>query len=796
SQGKKKTPPGTRLAMAFLTATDPATIKLLRAGIVGLSYRAQRLGHAVAKSLGLIQQTVKHPPATLGRPDVKTQIIHFLAKPLPAGVPSKTSRALLDIEDDALIPVIRNPQKAGGLGDEDRDAVFYFPRDYQDRSTLRPISSLKHDETALVRGKVVSHNYVPIRRLKRPMLEARITDGTGTLSIKWFAYNRAHMEGKLRERATLVAYGTVKEFGGRPGMTHPDIEWDVEEGEAVTSEKILPLYSETEGLTQKVIRRIVMQAVEACASTVVDELPAPVRAAHGLVPITQALRALHEPAKGASVAALRAFNTPEQKRLIFDELFKFEWVVGRRRLNMRREHTKAYPKEPAIALVEQLRKKLPFELTDDQNNAIDRIFDDLAVDKPMNRLLQGDVGCGKTLVALATSLPVVASGGQVAIMAPTEILAEQHLVSARKTIDGLLLPTGRLLTVDLLTGSTTKARRDEILGRLASGETQILIGTHALIEDPVKFAELGLIVVDEQHRFGVDQRMKLRAKGRHPHVLSLTATPIPRTLALTAYGDLDISIIRQMPKGRPEVYTSITKEHERAAMLDMIRRELKKGRQAYVIYPLVEESEKIDLANAVTGAEELANGPLAGFRVGLLHGRMKSQEKADVMASFKRGEVQALVSTTVIEVGVDVPNATVLVVEHADRFGLSQLHQLRGRIGRGTETSYCYLIAGESSGQQSYDRLKAMERTRDGFQLAELDLEIRGPGEFLGTRQSGELQFQYASLVRDQFILHESRKAAFDILKTDPELERPEHAPLRTYMQRTGHLAAARFQTA
>ena len=676
-----------------------------------------------------------------------------------------------------------------------RDAVLYLPRDYQDRSTLRPINTLRTDETALVRGKVLSHNYIPIRRLKRPMLEARISDGTGQLSIKWFAYNRTYMEPKLAARPTLVAYGNVKEFGTRLGMIHPDIEWDVEESEPITSERILPLYSETEGLNQKAIRKLVTLAVEACAAELVDELPEPVRRAHGLVDLAQAVRTLHNPPKGAALDALRAFNTPEQRRLIFDELFKFEWVVGRRRLNMRRENTKAYLTAPAAPLLEQLRKKLPFELTDDQNASIDKIFEDLAVDKPMNRLLQGDVGCGKTLVALASALPVVASCGQVAIMAPTEILAEQHLNNARKTIDGLMLPTGQLLTVDLLTGSTTKARRDEILGRLASGTTQVLIGTHALIEDPVRFAELGLVIVDEQHRFGVDQRMRLRAKGRHPHVLSLTATPIPRTLALTAYGDLDVSVIRQLPKGRPDIFTSITRENERAAMHDKIRAELKSGHQAYIIYPLVEESEKIDLANAVTGAEELANGPFQGWRVGLLHGRMKPQEKADVMAAFKRGEVHVLVSTTVVEVGVDVPNATVLVIEHAERFGLSQLHQLRGRVGRGTETSYCYLIS-DGTGSQSYDRLRAMEKTRDGFKLAELDLELRGPGEFLGTRQSGELQFQYASLVRDQFILHEARKAAFEILKTDPELQLAEHAPLRSYMQRTGHLQQQRFETA
>lgn len=669
-----------------------------------------------------------------------------------------------------------------------RDALFYFPRDYQDRSILRNINSLKHGETALVRGRIVGHSFIPVRKLKRPILEARLQDGSGTLALKWFAYNRAYMESKLRNQPTITAYGTVKHAGPRPEIIHPDIEWEMEPGQSVTSEKILPLYSETEGLNQKVLRRIIGLAVESCSSLLKDDLPLHVLKEHNLVSLAPSVRALHCPAKGTSVESLRAFNTPEQRRLIFDELFKFEWIVGRRRLNMRREHTKAYSKDPARPLFDALKKKLPFELTQDQLTAIDKIYDDLGVDKPMNRLLQGDVGSGKTLVALSSALPVIANGGQVALMAPTEILADQHLVNARKYLDGLA-------TAELLSGSTPKAKRDEILEKLRLGQIQILIGTHALIEDPVKFTELGLVIVDEQHRFGVDQRMKLRSKGKHPHVLSLTATPIPRTLALTAYGDLDVSTIRQLPKGRPEIHTKIIKEPDRPSMFESLIREVKKGRQAYIIYPLVEESEKIDLANAVSGAEELANGVLKGFRVGLLHGRMKPHEKADIMNAFKRGEVHVLVSTTVVEVGVDVPNATALVIEHAERFGLSQLHQLRGRIGRGTETSYCFLVA-TGGGEQSFERLKAMEQTRDGFKLAELDLEIRGPGEFLGTRQSGELQFQYANLVRDQFILHEARKAAFDILKTDPELLNTDHGPLRAYMQRIGQLQQMRFETA
>ena len=323
----------------------------------------------------------------------------------------------------------------------------------------------------------------------------------------------------------------------------------------------------------------------------------------------------------------------------------------------------------------------------------------------------------------------------------------------------------------------------------------MLIGTHALIEDPVLFKELGLIIVDEQHRFGVDQRMKLRAKGNHPHVLSMTATPIPRTLALTVFGDLDITSIRELPKGRPEITTRIIRDSARDTAYELVIQQMKLGRQAYIIYPLVAESEKMDLANAIQGAEELANGAFKGFRVGLLHGRMKPQEKSETMSAFKSGAIQVLVSTTVVEVGVDVPNATVLMIEHAERFGLSQLHQLRGRIGRGTEKSFCLLMSAGGS-ELSYERMRAMEDTRDGFKLAELDLEIRGPGEFLGTRQSGELQFKFASLIRDQAILQQARKTAFELLQTDPDLEKTENAHLRRYMERTGHLQQRRFETA
>ena len=669
------------------------------------------------------------------------------------------------------------------------DLLRYLPRDYQDRTSVRAINTLKPDETVLLRGRVTALRFVPIRRLKRPLLEAVLDDGTGRISLKWFNYPKGYFETKLKGAPEVLVYGQVKGYGGRVEILHPELEFQ-EESDATPG--ILPIYVEPEGLTQRFLRNVLDQAIAGAAHQLSDDIPQTILAKHGLMPIAKAIELVHRPrgADSAYIEKLRAFRTDEQRRLIFDDFFKFEWIVGRRRMNDRRESTTAYPRAGGEALLEKLKSRLPFALTTDQLTAISKIYDDLAGEKPMNRLLQGDVGCGKTLACLASTLPVIAGGGQAALMAPTEILAQQHLNTAKR-----VLPE---VSVALLVGSTKKSERERILAGVNDGSIKILIGTHALIEPAVRFKQLGLVIIDEQHRFGVDQRMDLRKKGRTPpHILSMTATPIPRTLALTAYGDLDVTTIRQMPAGRPAITTRIARAEGRLAMFEHMKQQLKKGRQAYVIYPLVADSEKIDLESAVRGAEELANGPLSGFAIGLLHGRMKPAEKQEVMDRFKAGKVHVLVSTTVVEVGVDVPNATLLLIENAERFGLSQLHQLRGRIGRGTEESFCYLSpSAAGTNTEAYERLRAMEETRDGFKLAELDLKIRGPGEFLGTRQSGELSFPCADLVRDQEILIEARQAAFDLLKADPMLKDPAHACLARYMARRGSLSQQRLETA
>jgi ATP-dependent DNA helicase RecG len=575
-------------------------------------------------------------------------------------------------------------------------------------------------------------------------------------------------------------------------MIHPEIEWDIDENYSPNSSKLTPIYSESEGLNQKLIHKIMEQALELGLPLIKDDLPLKVLEKNNLPKIQETLLQLHRPEK----------NFDKQKylnRLIYDEFFKFEWIMGRKRLNLRKESTQGFNQnENTKILFENVVKKLPFTLTQDQIKALEKINFDLSQTKPMNRLLLGDVGCGKTIVALLTCLTVIAHRAQCALMVPTEILATQHFQNALKFLDGILIPQSethfspKLLQVELLVGSTTKSKREKILFDLKNGNIDLLIGTHALLEDDVIFSNLGYVIFDEQHRFGVDQRLRLKQKGLAPHILSMSATPIPRTLALTLYGDLDITTIKNPPKNKAQITTKLFKSTQKNEALLFAKKELEKGHQVYVIYPLIEESEKLDLKNAIDGAKELQETFFKDFKVGLLHGKLSAQEKAQIMNDFKNKKIQILVSTTVVEVGVDVPNATIMIIENAERFGLSQLHQLRGRVGRGQFPSYCFLIY-DYANPVAFERLKAMESTQDGFKLAELDLEIRGPGEFLGTKQSGALPFKFASLVRDQKILEQARQDAFELLKEDPELKKEENLNLRLYMQKQGYLQIERL---
>jgi ATP-dependent DNA helicase RecG len=534
----------------------------------------------------------------------------------------------------------------------------------------------------------------------------------------------------------------------------------------------VPIYEKTGTLTTKMQRVLVHHALADLPQSLADPVPAEIRERQALIDRRTALHDVHFPAETASVTELNAFRSPAQRRLIFEEFFLFQ--CG---LVLRKRRADAERKSRAVVITDEIREAarrvLPFRLTGDQKKVIAEIVDDMKRPHPMNRLLQGDVGSGKTIVALMAAVVAMENGFQVAFMAPTEILAEQHFINIRR-----LLESSRF-RMALLTGSTTSRKRRETQAELAGGSIQLVVGTHALVEEPVAFRELGLAIIDEQHRFGVMQRAALRAKGLHPDILVMTATPIPRTLALTTYGDLDVSVMREMPPGRKAIKTIAKPESRREEIYDFIRQQLDAGRQAYVIYPLVEESAKVDLKAATEMADHLQQDVFPAYRVALLHGRMKQDDKDRVMQAFARGEFHLLISTTVVEVGVDVPNASVMVVEHAERFGLSQLHQLRGRVGRGVHQSYCVLLYQSPLNENGRERLKALTDTTDGFVIAERDLALRGPGDFFGTRQSGMPTLRVGDLLRDHQMMEEARREAVAALDTD------QHDTLAAFVRST-----------
>jgi ATP-dependent DNA helicase RecG len=698
-----------------------------------------------------------------------------------------------------------------------RDLLTFFPRTYEDRTHVSQVGEVADGQQATLALEVLSSRKIPTRTGKK-ILEVRCSDGKGTVTLKWF-HSPWGMENRFTPGAKMVATGTAKSFQGRLEIVHPEITWgalapasgkttaalttsslSAAENDSADFGRIIPIYTELDGIPTRTLRRVLWSAVERYALILQEDLPAEAVRRHGLPLLPQAIRDIHFPSEGAELRALQEARSPSHLRFIYEEFFKFEYLVLLKRLRMEKLRAPFLGSQVGRSALEALIGLLPFKLTGDQRKAIDEIVGDLGQRHPMNRLIQGDVGSGKTAVAFLIAGMVLAEGGQAALMAPTEILAEQHFKNAIKLFGGRL-------QVELLTGSTSQSERNRMLGRLAAGEPILLIGTHALLEDPVVFENLLLVMIDEQHRFGVDQRRKLREKGtrltdqgkEHPHALVLTATPIPRTLALTAYGDLVSSTIKEMPPGRMPIQTRVVRgDAERKRAYEFVRTQIKAGRQAYFISPLVNESEAegfTHLASATAEAERLAREIFPEYKVGLLHGQQRPEEKAETMACFSRGEIHVLVSTTVIEVGVDVPNSTVICIENAERFGLSQLHQLRGRVGRGSHASYCFLMSGEKTGQTSKARLEVLEQTTDGFKIAEADLEIRGPGEFLGVRQAGSLPFRMASLTRDQEWLKKARDDAAALLKTDPFLEKPENQPLRSYFVREGRLQGDRLNT-
>ncbi|MCM2322161.1 MAG: ATP-dependent DNA helicase RecG [Oligoflexia bacterium] len=680
-----------------------------------------------------------------------------------------------------------------------RDLLYFFPRAYEDRTRILRVAEVKEGEPASVAVTVRSCRQIPLRRTGKRILEVRAGDESGTLSLKWFHAPRG-MEARFTVGAQIMVTGTAKRYLGQLEIIHPEISWGVSSSTEHVG-RVVPIYTELEGISSRVLRKILWEALEKYATSLTEDLPEVFRSRHSLPRLADAVQTIHFP-PDTDIQALIDFKAPSHLRLIYEEFLKFEFLVLRQRLKMQREAAPAFGASGGRQAVNELEKLLPFQLTGDQRRCVEEILKELSEPHPMNRLIQGDVGSGKTAVAFLTAACVLVEGSQAALMAPTEILAEQHFHNAVRLFGGRL-------NVALLTGKTPGSERTRLLARLASGEPLLLIGTHALLEEPVEFRSLDYILIDEQHRFGVEQRRTLRQKGtriasdtgqtRFPHTLILTATPIPRTLALTAYGDLVISSIRELPPGRTPVATTIVRERgQRARAYDKIREELRKGHQAYFIYPLVNDSEAegfTQLKSAVAESERLQREVFPEFKVGLLHGQQRPDEKAAIMDRYKRRELDILVSTTVVEVGVDVPNATIMVVEHAERFGLSQLHQLRGRVGRGSSQSYCFLFAAERTGEATQARLDVLEETNDGFKIAEADLEIRGPGEFLGTRQSGGLPFKLANLVRDQEWLLKARDDAAWLLKNDPDLQLVEHRPLHRFYEREGNLQFERLKT-
>jgi ATP-dependent DNA helicase RecG len=683
---------------------------------------------------------------------------------------AKTARLSLDLSLNQLWGIgPRSAEKLAKLGVYTvRDLLFYYPRDYIDYARQVRIEDLEPGETVTIVATVRrSSCFNSPKNPKLTIFELIIKDATGQLKVsRFYAGNRFRNRGWQEQQlkqfptgAVIAASGLVKM--GKFGLTLEEPELEVLEHsrdpiDSLKIGRVVPIYPLTEGVTPDLVRKAVVTALPA-AKQLQDPLPEGLRQTYNLANLPESITQIHFPDSSETLARSR-------RRLVFDEFFYLQLGLLHRRLQQRQTQRSA-SFNPRGALLEQFYNVLPFTLTQAQERVVQEILEDLQGNTPMNRLVQGDVGSGKTVVAVIALLAAIQSGYQTALMAPTEVLAEQHYRKIVEWFNQIHLP------VELLTGSTKVAKRRQIASQLQTGELCLLIGTHALIEDKVEFTRLGLVVIDEQHRFGVQQRARLQQKGIDPHVLTMTATPIPRTLALTLHGDLDVSQIDELPPGRQAIQTKILTASDRQQAYELIRHEVAQGRQIYVVLPLVAESEKLDLKSAIEEHERLQGSVFPDFCIGLLHGRMSSVEKDDVINQFRRGEMQMVVSTTVIEVGVDIPNATVMLIEHAERFGLSQLHQLRGRVGRGAHQSYCLLI-NSSKTETARQRLKVLEQSQDGFFISEMDLRFRGPGEVLGTRQSGLPDFALASLVEDQDCLELAREAAGKVLQKDPALER------------------------
>ena len=639
------------------------------------------------------------------------------------------------------------------------ELLFHVPHRYEDASTIAPIATLEPGMNGTVIGRVISKGVLPTRKGLR-IFQAVVRDDSGMIEVAW--PGQPFLDRTIDKGDVLLITGSVRFFHGRQLQPREFINLGDDDTGAAQG-RVLAVYPATEGLSFKIIRSIIDAHLDGLLPLVTEYLPRDVIAAAGVPGIGDALRMVHRPATLAEAFAGRG-------RLAFEELF-FIQLLHQRAKSLAREHRAGIRFTNKRQLTTRLREALPFELTVAQVRSIREIVADMCSDRRMHRLLQGDVASGKTIVALFAALLAIENGYQTAIMVPTELLAEQHA----RTMGALLAPLG--VDVVLLTGSLPAAERKRIAARLASGAPVLVVGTHALIQDATVFARLGFVAIDEQHRFGVEQRKALGAKGEAPDTLLMSATPIPRSLALTLYGDLDLSMLDEQPPGRQPITTALRKESARARVLAFVDREFDRGRQAYVVYPVIEESEKVDLKAATTMYETLSSGPFAHRRVALLHGRVPAGERDDIMRRFRDGAIDLLVATTVIEVGIDVPNATIMLIEQPERFGLSQLHQLRGRVGRGADASYCILLGDVSP--DVAQRLSIFTETEDGFAIARADLQLRGMGDLFGERQSGVATFRIADPLRDELLNDRARAAAETLLATDSELAHPENEGLK-----------------
>jgi ATP-dependent DNA helicase RecG len=664
------------------------------------------------------------------------------------------------------------------------DLLYHLPFRYEDRRLIGKIRQATPGKEQSFIGTlaVVNQKYIPNRRMR--ILTATLADESGTIGLVWYRVPPYMAQG-LQKGLVLLVHGKVEIGGGEKRIVHPEFE-AIDPEDREDNERIVPVYLRPGGIPLRTMGKWIVQALEHHAGYLSGFLPARLAEKKGLPDLARAMHEVHRPEKTSDLGALNRFASAAHRAIIFDEFFYLQLGLALRRKQRAANDGIAFAREKK-SLTRKMWEMLPFALTRAQEKVLQEISLDMAAPRPMHRLLQGDVGSGKTIVGWFAALRAIENGFQALWMAPTELLAEQHYRNLKDFAAALGVEAA------LLTGSLAAKARAELARRIKDGAIAFVVGTHALIQEGIEVPRMGLGIIDEQHRFGVMQRMALqrlsacRGAGDlslpQPDILLMSATPIPRSLAMVLYGDLEISSLNEMPPGRTPVATRLVRDSQRAKLYDLVRAEIQQGRQAYIVYPLVEASEKLDVRDATGMAEELSQNAFKDFSVGLIHGRMAGAEKEEIMRRFKDGALQILVATTVIEVGIDVPNATIMVVEHAERFGLSQLHQLRGRVGRGKHRSQCLLVYYGANGSDAFTRLRVMEKEHDGFKIAEADLRLRGPGELLGTRQSGLADFRLANLLRDAGVLLEAREEALAWLDNDPRLSKPESRALKEVLK-------------